>query len=90
MVNWWSCQQQQQQQLSHLPSIFLGATLAVAVPGVRGNVLTTAMRLQGDKTIAGDSPEKTLDNALWACKQEIKHHTENVRSQVSSSSITAV
>eukprot|EP00878_Enallax_costatus_P027800 GHUV01029957.1.p1 GENE.GHUV01029957.1~~GHUV01029957.1.p1 ORF type:complete len:695 (+),score=274.57 GHUV01029957.1:1025-3109(+) len=33
---------------------------------------------QGDKTTAGDTVEKTIDNALWAFKQEIKHQTENL------------
>jgi hypothetical protein len=36
------------------------------------------MLLQSDKTVAGDTPEKTIENALWAFKQEIKHKTENV------------
>jgi len=36
--------------------------------------------LQTDKTNAGDTAEKTLENALWALKQEIKHHTPNVSS----------
>jgi len=35
--------------------------------------------LQTDKTNAGDTAEKTLENALWALKQEIKHHTPNVQ-----------
>lgn len=37
--------------------------------------------LQGDKTNSGDTPEKTIENALWAFKQEIKHKTENVSSE---------
>eukprot|EP00775_Hariotina_reticulata_P013002 gene13002-13131_t len=31
-----------------------------------------------DKTNAGDTAEKTLENALWSLKQEIKHQTPNL------------
>jgi hypothetical protein len=40
--------------------------------------VSARMLLQSDKTVAGDTPEKTVENALWAFKQEIKHKTENV------------
>jgi hypothetical protein len=41
--------------------------------------VSACILLQSDKTVAGDTPEKTIENALWAFKQEIKHKTENVR-----------
>lgn len=41
-------------------------------------VMPGCLPLQSDKTSAGDTPEKTIENALWAFKQEIKHKTDNV------------
>lgn len=39
-------------------------------------VLGVRCAVQGDPTSAGDTPEKTVENALWALKQEIKHKTD--------------
>ncbi|KAF6253367.1 armadillo-type protein [Scenedesmus sp. NREL 46B-D3] len=50
-------------------AVVVGAATAAVVVGA--GVVT-------DKTNAGDTPEKTIENALWAFKQEIKHKTDNL------------
>eukprot|EP00879_Flechtneria_rotunda_P004302 GHRR01004551.1.p1 GENE.GHRR01004551.1~~GHRR01004551.1.p1 ORF type:complete len:331 (+),score=100.15 GHRR01004551.1:122-994(+) len=79
---------QQQQGSRHFQSSYVGQKRGRDEPEAldpKRQVIKRLMKIgepgqfsETDKTTAGDTPEKTVENALWALKQEIKHKTENL------------